>query len=85
MVLDYHVLNLFFNVYFLKGQLGVGKDIKYQSTPDAIPKDLLPRPVVQITCGETTSAAVTGNISYTSLELSVLTSLIIQFSVMNES
>jgi alpha-tubulin suppressor-like RCC1 family protein len=43
-----------------KGQLGVGKDVKYQNEPEAIPSDLLPRPVIQIACGETTSAAVTG-------------------------
>ena len=49
----------------LKGQLGVGKDIKYQHEPEAIPSDFLPRPVIQIACGEATSAAVTGEKYFT--------------------
>lgn len=49
-------------VTILKGQLGVGKDVKYQHEPEAISSDLLPRPVIQIACGEATSAAVTGQI-----------------------
>ncbi|XP_028406964.1 uncharacterized protein LOC114529378 [Dendronephthya gigantea] len=42
-----------------EGQLGVDKSIKYQSKPEPIPGQFLPRPVKQIACGETTSAAVT--------------------------
>ena len=45
-----------------KGQLGVDKIIKYQNKPEPIPGQFLPRPVVQIACSETTSAAVTGEV-----------------------
>ena len=50
-----------------QGQLGLGQSSKYQSDPEPVPNELLPRPVIQISCCETTCAAVTGEYNRTDL------------------
>ena len=44
-----------------EGQLGHGEDVLYLSQPKVLGKDVLPRQVSQVACGDSYSAAVLGN------------------------
>lgn len=55
-------LNLFFFILYLqfKGQLGLGKSVKFLSKPTELSSSLLPGKVMSVSVGENTCAAVTG-------------------------
>lgn len=50
------------NVLYLqfKGQLGLGKSVKFLSKPTELSSSLLPGKVISVSVGENTCAAVTG-------------------------
>ena len=54
-------------IFNLKGQLGLGKYVKFLCKPTELSSSLLPGKVISVSVGENTCAAVTGMLKWCTL------------------